>query len=266
VTIAVGFACTDGFVLCADSEVSLASLKLTGTKVRVCLEGEETKVYMTGAGSPDSFDFVVAACSAHLRDGMTLDEAQAAIADALAELFEDHLYKNPAYAGLADPLDVQLVIGLWERGRSRVLQSVTTMVSPVLDGITLRGSGLELGRYVAERFREPIRDQSVAQALAIGVTLLAHAKRYVQGCGGVSIIVAMKADGQATILRNIDHLERSLGLIEWFQSAAMLASFIGDAKGAEVASKRVSDLLEIARLDAVIPSALAADAGSIGTK
>jgi len=202
-TIALGFQCTDGMVLAADSEISNAFVKMPGTKAWVYKYAGQAdgspyalQLGIVGAGNAAFIQYA----SERIHDAfeeffdkratITRPEAKSLLQGVINEIHSTHLY--PA-AQTAEPPSVEMVIGMWFGDRSlRLCRTYLTSVTKVWNYEAV-GIGSALANFIIKRFYAG--RVTIAQAVFIATEVLLHVKGNVPGCGGETQIIAMYKKG-----------------------------------------------------------------------
>jgi hypothetical protein len=241
-TIAAGFQCTDGIVLCADTqETHRQILKVRIAKItrkpEIDYPGCDRKVLFSGAGDGAFIDKLIhRAWKAAQQADADIDSVALAIEDSIKATHQEYgqIYQ-PGYLP-----EVQLIYGLWVRGYpTRLFSSVQATVNPV-ESHECVGIGEVLARYIADRMfvqsTMPIRTAKI-----LSIYLLEAAKEYVDGCGGGSVIEALHADGTTSSVDGDTLLWTSIYLrqLEAQMSAVMLR-----APDSEMSDQQFDDAID----------------------
>jgi len=185
-TIAAGFKCSDGYVLCADTEMTYADLykesraKLRARKLPNC------DLYWAICGSV--VDFVnmlmgkiveaVEECPNNMQD------IRAGIERICIEV--SNTYPNHP------PTEIPLLIHEPQTDNIKFVKLSGPVVSPVSDWVCV-GTGQPLASYlIGGIYQRTMRMQDVGILAAYALT---HVKRHAFGCGGASQIVMVSNDG-----------------------------------------------------------------------
>src|SRR5687768_4108858 len=95
-TIAAGILCDDGIVLCADSEVSLSTFKLTALKAFIGGPRDAPlRAAVVGAGNSDMIELAKQKIASKLMTATTINEAWGGIADAMTDVYSSYMYPDP---------------------------------------------------------------------------------------------------------------------------------------------------------------------------
>jgi hypothetical protein len=186
-TIAAGFRCNDGLVLCADTQLS-GYIKHDGQKLWTLPASERFGFAMVGAG-----DIVLAkaaweATSVHVKPTMTLARMTAVVQRHFRTFYADNIHKRSGYrAG-----DFGVIFAMRASDGLRLFTNSEKTLAPVQSYMCI-GTGAELGCYLAETFHSSSFDSFYAKAFAS--YMLQETKRFCEACGGESVVLAMKASG-----------------------------------------------------------------------
>lgn len=189
-TIAAGFCCSDGVVLCADTQYTVpASMKYPESKLRMGT-GLKSLPFFAFCGDMDyqkqCIENFTAAIANAERDGpiriITLE----------ASALEMHQHYYEQYADPNEKLSASMLISLWI-GSKRVLYRINGPRVARVDQIECLGDGNSLARALADSFWEP--SNSMYRTALACVFILSDVKKYVDGCGGDSQIVCLGHDG-----------------------------------------------------------------------
>ena len=190
-TIAAGFICPDGLVLCADSQFSTDNTKRSGPKV--------------WAQTAGPFSFGIAAAGT----GYLIRSAKQQIERALSETMSVETIRQEVekilvslYSNFRDPNQqgISLLIGVRTLAGISLLETTDTDVAYVETPFCCFGSGSDLGNYLLDHLEPSL---STAWGKLVAVRLLDQVKRYSLYCGRESQIVVIPRD------TTIPH--------EWFQ-------------------------------------------------
>jgi len=113
-TVIAGIRCTDGLVLCADSEYTVGSGKATGAKIAFSRPREGGySLLMAGAGNMGMFDnlFQKSLAKIDASSDQSLAKITEIIERYLEIIYKKHIY--PAPFELIDDLNFSVLIGIW---------------------------------------------------------------------------------------------------------------------------------------------------------
>ncbi len=193
-TIAAGFRCRDGIVLCADSQFTIGdSIKLAhGLKIAHSRE-KEYSLLIAAAGV---IDFAQSLWEEILRDVDGSDKGfetiKEIIGDNLVSFYARHIFPAPKWMGL----NIGLLIGLWTKGGQVGFMKSTESVLLNAGDVEVSGSAMVLGRYLTSKLAErTIIPLSIEQAEAIAIHIVNQAKRFDPYCSGETRIRILRANG-----------------------------------------------------------------------
>lgn len=218
-TIAAGFTCENGIILCADTEVSLSTFKVSGPKAYIQNKGD-LRWGIVGAGLTDSVDMAIQKVWDALAGCDSIYEAKGAIEATIAIVYKNYLFPDPE--GLAKR-DFQLLIGLWHNGEMALLKTSRLIVVDV-PRYDVVGSGWELASYLLDQLHTA--DMHTGRGLVLATNVLMQTKKYCQACGGESHIIRIhKKYGIAFMsTRQIEDQER---FMKAFNAAVAPVLFAG---------------------------------------
>lgn len=198
-TIAAAFCCSDGVVLCADSQYTYPeTLKYQESKLRM---GPDLKCHPFFAFCGD-MDYQKQ-CIANFRAALSRAEREqvdVTIALETAAL-KMHTTYYEAYSDPSEKLSASMFASvLTDQGRL-VFKIVGPKVTQV-EELEFMGSGGYLARALADSFWEPFR--FMYRTVFACTFILSDVKEYVDGCGGDSHIACLGHDGSETFFSEID--------------------------------------------------------------
>jgi hypothetical protein len=193
-TLAAGFPCRGGIILCADSEMTHdGTLKIPGNKI-LTHQYEGTSLAITGAGDWDYVELAFQKIKRKMEEPSQIDvtasDMQDLIEETITEIYQNNITMatdDVAFAIIAatrTPEDEKLTIFRSDQNPV-VLQST---------GFECCGSGAVLARYLADIFYGP--DISTEQGIFLSTYILRLAKKYITGVGGRSDILRLTPDGE----------------------------------------------------------------------
>jgi 20S proteasome alpha/beta subunit len=198
VTIAAGFKCSDGFVLCADTQESGTAFKRRVPKLevrpKIIAPDDKCRVIITGSGSSSFVDSLIEELwkGAQRASESRLDEVTGRINSALIEHYRKiwSIYPkqvNPQYLPSAD-----LMLAVWTRSGSE-LYLVRGHDMTQVQGYGALGCGDELAQFICEPLFNP--EMIARQVVFLAVYMLEQVKQNVLNCGGESHIAILQNDG-----------------------------------------------------------------------
>lgn len=194
-TIALGFWCVDGIMLCADTQETHANyIKLKQPKLEI--KGQELHPHSVFAGATEDGDFADALVD---KLWFAMDRVGNRGLDAMIEAAEDELIKQyqrlvPSYPSEAVP-ETSMLVGVWA-GSGPEDYELIKIHGPVLKRkvfLESIGCGDILAKYITARFIRP--KTWLALSVPVGLYVIDQAKQYVEGCGGDTQLVAMYSTG-----------------------------------------------------------------------
>lgn len=205
VTIAAGFSCVDGIVLCADTQETIQGYTKTKTEKMNVLYADRCRVVITGSGDSEivgtiSQRLMSAAISEFDEDRWyEEDEVRGVMEDVLLEFFRRHLLPYPQ---IERPF-IELLIAV-RCSRNRFLYKASGNTLRDLDpartgssGASAIGSGCLFANSLIERIYSPFLE--LDDLVTIACYILYQAKRWVDGCGGNTDIYVMTKEGDLGI-------------------------------------------------------------------
>jgi len=223
-TIAAGFKCSDGIVLCADSEVGTDFEKHQESKIFTGVGIGNRMVVVTGAGW---FDFIKMTAdkiihrTAHLD---TVSDVEEIIEKTILEVFRNHIRYYPTHP----KPDFSLIIAIRsETGILELLRTSETAITRVDKNQACTGSGEILANYlfhILSRSQSPLifdEDHKLNPLSAVETSVLAayilhQVKQHTTGCGQSSEIIIIPKQGD---VRWIDRL--NLQAMEFYLPAVI---------------------------------------------
>lgn len=199
VTIAAGFVCPTGLVLCADTQETRGDIKVRVPKllIRPTSWNEDTdrKLVMAGSGDGALIDKLLdVSWGAALRAAPSIEAVAAAIETSIlaqyARLIGCYHPGSMPYA--------ELIFGIWVKGRGVAMYFADGPVMNPVDRNECIGIGEVLARHIIDRMYAQDIPLELAEVLAS--YMLSHVKEYVDGCGGESMIAAIDLEGNIRTL------------------------------------------------------------------
>jgi hypothetical protein len=216
-TIAAGFLCRDGMVICTDSELNYDALKLGTSKSFDLVSKGGTILTITGAGHWNYIRMAIQKIGAlWLKIGTTdlgPSDCVALVEAAVLEIYEKHI---PLFPGEPKP-GFSLIVGL--RSKDGAVSLITSSETAVIVNHTFEivGVGETFGKYIADllnRLSGPDgrklwfpNDFSVREAAIWAAYIFWISKRYTPGCGGPTRIEALMCSGERFTLWPVEPLE-----------------------------------------------------------
>jgi 20S proteasome alpha/beta subunit len=195
-TIAAGFPCQTGLVICADTQETIAGYVKTDTdKIRLFQAGDKRyNIVFTGAGNGDLIDTAVDEIAAALTDEKPqgLTRIALSVKQTMLKVFSDCIQPYSAFP-TDDRPSLTMLIGI-QAGQSSVLYKASGTSFSALRDADCIGYGIALGKSLIKQLFTP--QISIDDAALVALYVLQQAKRWVDGCGGNSDIVLLRHDGQ----------------------------------------------------------------------
>jgi 20S proteasome alpha/beta subunit len=189
-TIAMGFPCRDGLVLCADTQEVISGYVKTDTeKMTIIQSAPDYNVVITGAGDGDFIEMVIQEVHAALNSNHPGEPIQRVIKKTLLQLFNDRVvpYANFPYD---ERPAASLLLGIQSDGVVTLYKSRGAIFRR-MNAPECIGTGLALGKsLIAQLFT---RDLQLPQAGIVALYILHQAKTWVDGCGGNSDILLLSS-------------------------------------------------------------------------
>ena len=218
-TIAAGFCCSDGVVICADRELTYPeAVRLDAFKVRtfssVNLEGA-----VTGAGDWAYLLMALQTIQKEMGSAQNFEEVEGRFQGIVLDIYERNIALYPDHPKPT----FDLLLGVrWCDGRRILLQSNATAFT-ASNKFEVLGVGMELGRHLADILYSP--SMSSQQVCLLAAYILRLAKKYVQFVGGHSDIYSLTGDEEDARSRdwNLAWLEHDFADIDNLFGPVLLA-------------------------------------------
>lgn len=197
-TIAAGFVCSDGVVLCADTELT-SSYKQQGQKLWIHSNSYGLSIAVTGAGDYVLLKLANEHISHRLSKAMSVDDVRHGIVErVLASIHKDHVDAAPESLLRSGEYGLSLLVAIQYRSRALLFESSRTALSPVVDYRCV-GSGSPVANLIAGTMFSP--SLPVLWGRIFASYLIQQTKTHGLYCGGNSNIAVMSNDGQALLLK-----------------------------------------------------------------
>lgn len=199
VTIAAGFVCKDGIVLCADSQETVNDyLKVSVPKVEIRPAGRIASrkglfAVFVGAGHAALIDKLIDEmweAAERLRGGFreTVAAMKKANRDYYKELKEVFRDRDPEYPR------VEIIFAVSLKREVALFKATGPVINRVRN-YEVAGIGDILARYICDRGAR-IHEMTVSRAIIISLYILNQTESYVEGCGGQGQIVIVRRGQQ----------------------------------------------------------------------
>ncbi len=186
-TIAAGVRCEDGFLLCADTLVSVSGYYKMGQSKLHFLNTKSCRAFFAAAGDVDFTHRALEVIK------LFLDECEPELAK-VKEALDNACFQIVDTWGsrVSDPLQMIGVISV-KGSMAEFVKIAGYLVSPIKGGFSVIGSGEPLAHFLFSRGQLPTLGRSAAIRHAAYV--LYNVKRTVDGCGGVTQFLFVNKDG-----------------------------------------------------------------------
>jgi hypothetical protein len=192
-TIAAGFHCQDGIVICADREVSTGSDKWEESKIftlHIDAETPKTNAIIAGSGWLDYVKMTVDKIRKRAMFVSTALEIEEVVEETVLEVHRKHIR---FYPGDEKP-NFDLIVGIRDDSGLFLLQSIGTSVRRVPSRFSCIGVGQTLASYISRKLNP--QDDTAAEAALLAVQILEQVKANVPECGGLfSDVAVLPKDG-----------------------------------------------------------------------
>ena len=216
-TIAIGFKCTDGAILCADSQFTIYSTKYPGNKIFGFPE-LKSQPFFAFAGD---VTFSTMCIDRIMKKIAEAEKGDHDVASTLTRECRD-IHEQYCHAFRDEGLYLQLLVVFRQLNTKLAMYKVLgPSVAPFLSsGVECIGVGTPLALSVIVPLYLP--STTTSQAARIGFYALCQVKKFVEGCGGQTEMVTFRED--KAVRGYIPHSEESGKLFEQtlssFQEAA----------------------------------------------
>jgi 20S proteasome alpha/beta subunit len=187
-TIAAGFICSDGIILCADTEHSDGENKYQHQKIFSFGDF----LLVTGAGTTAflrmTFDKLFDAFRARGNPPVNGPDAREMIEEVIREVHDEHIFKFYKPADPSRP-EIGLIIAVrCGDGKLALIKTADTAVY-LSNSYEVTGIGQPMFEYWASYLHRDTLDMDAMTYLAF--FMLKEAKKRTQGCGGYSVVVKL---------------------------------------------------------------------------
>jgi len=217
-TVALGFRCEDGIVLCADTQITKEGALKYYQKKTFLVEGSDRwSVGFTYSGNPDVMDLVIEKMRERfLPDGIEVYDEKGErniylepTIGVVREIVEEVLIQvSKKHKKEMDSLEMLCAVSIAGKALEMFRTKRTLVAEAQWECLGIGDSPLI--RYLAEVFNWP--HMSTKQALLLAVYMVQQAKKYVDGCGGDTdaIIFDRKGSGEKITRERIKYFEQYL--------------------------------------------------------
>jgi 20S proteasome alpha/beta subunit len=199
-TVAAGYICDSGVIICADTQETISGYVKTSTEKITVFDGTEYTVALAGAGNNAvQIEMVVQ----EICDELQSEEPPSMIGfKVLLHGVLDRLLPLPHYP--KDVADVELLIAVREHSCSHLICTHDNVFAEIQQFECI-GSGVITGRSLFQRYYR--RNHSLIESYIVAAYALYHAKKWVDGCGGNSDIFLIPKDTKTVIRLGSDEVE-----------------------------------------------------------
>lgn len=201
-TIAIGFRCSDGILLCADTQHTCPGImKTRRTKAYFYdFPRNGSKVAFVFSGSVEYAKMAIQRISSavgRIRKGtLDLDSVHRETQRELEEIYAKHIFPHPRFKDVDGPgFDLLMACFAGHECGSDLFSTCESSVCKVEDSYVCLGAGTYLAEFLLKNRYETGTDLYGAAGLALGV--LKKVKEHVDGCGGYSEMVYLRYDGSS---------------------------------------------------------------------
>lgn len=210
VTIAAGFRCHEGIILCADSEYSYCDVSLRGRKLFL-LDGRKHGVLgvVAFAGSIRYGTMLIRKMNEKFQKEQVRDFSQSDFTDfverELILFHKAHIYKHPRFGYLDGPtIEMVIAVSLHGDARGITANGPLVLISTLETTVNLETDGgfasIGIGKSMADWIVQPFTVQSFQllnfkKALLLATHMLYQVKSHVPGCGGMSQFILVNSNG-----------------------------------------------------------------------
>ncbi len=193
VTIVAGFNCTDGIVICADTEHNAGVSKFERRKI-VHFDDEECSVRFGYAGNTDYTDMAIDKMRRSLAGkGKTVQGIKDAFEEISLDVYNRHI---KGFFDMHDPNRPQILLLAGIRlasGEMQLVKVTDTAVSPVASF-----DALGTGEYLARSMADWLYDEDIPVRLmrVIAINIVQQTKRYASGVGGSTHVSSLTRERQ----------------------------------------------------------------------
>jgi hypothetical protein len=224
-TIAAGFRCTNGIVLCSDTEYKHGqSHKSYATKIAHFVKSEQGFSFaMAGAGASTFMTRVFEDFADKLESTIpeSVPKATEALEAVLTKLYKKHIFTIPNWRD-ADA-DAQFLIAIrTPDGKQDFLETANTMIAKASEHECI-GTGADVGEAIIDLAAYP--SLTVAEATILAIHTLERVKTTAAFCGGATAVIIQEPSGitRECKFRDISEIEQSLRELQMEITPILLA-------------------------------------------
>jgi hypothetical protein len=191
-TIAAGFYCTDGLVLCSDTQETITGYAKVNTQKMTQIETPLYNTVFTGSGDSGLIDMTV-----QLMDqALALKKPSAAwqiedvLRESLVDTFNRYIAPWSQFSAEERPATPDLLIGLQFLSGALLYRASGTTLRRVHESQCV-GTGIVLGNSLIAQLFNP--SMGIGQGWLVALYVLHQAKTWVDGCGGNTDILLLSS-------------------------------------------------------------------------
>jgi hypothetical protein len=246
-TIAAGFVCTDGIVMCADSQESLGDYKFPVDKliIRGAHKGM-TQMAFAGAGHGPMIDMAISRIVRNIRRATDdYDAIEDVVAETLLSLYNSEFKACPVSSEDESIIELLIGIKLYDSEVPRLYKSYATAISQV-DEIAVIGSGRAVQYQIHKLYQkyEPVR-----RVIPIAINLLSVAEvalRSVGGKSGIAVFHRGEGSGMGQVSgTEIEGVRRAQSTLEAW-AGSLIIDLLDVAKSDEEFGLSLAQFTEVA--------------------
>jgi hypothetical protein len=191
-TIAAGFVCNNGVLLCTDTQHTAYPLKYDAVKSED-FDFPGGKLAFAYAGNTNFALSAIQKCQRHMKAKKRLSDPLAEVEGVLEKEYQRTVLRHPD-RNTDGSIHYWLLLALWLPSSGVKLYATHQNSLHEVKGYECIGSGQYLAQYLIEPAYVSGMDDWKAMVTASHA--LAAAKNHVDGCGGMSILIFIKKDGR----------------------------------------------------------------------
>ena len=191
-TIAAGYVCDSGIVICADTQETIPGYTKNSTHKLMSFQTADLNLVFAGSGNnatqiDEATQEIAVKMSVNRPKGE--NEFRKSLREVLEELFPKAHY--PRGGGT----EVEILMAVKGNGMEQLYKISDCNVAPVRERAAV-GSGVVLALQLLERHYDP--SVQINEAAIICIYALHHVKKWVDGCGGNTELIVIPRFGQVT--------------------------------------------------------------------
>jgi hypothetical protein len=189
-TIAAGFPCSDGLVLCSDTQETIIGYAKVNTGKMTRLEFPLYNVVFTGSGDSGLIDMTVQLmCQAlTLKEPKSMWAIEEVLRESLVDTFNRYIAPGFQFPTAELPATPDLLIGIQQSASARLYRASGVAFRSVSESQCV-GTGVVLGKsLIAQLFDGSM---TIGQGWLVALYVLHQAKTWVDGCGGNTDILLL---------------------------------------------------------------------------